>query len=48
MINKDITFDVKTAALCVGCFILGNVYGSYTSMKAARRNIMLIKGRIIK
>lgn len=46
--SDKITLDVKAVSIGVCCFLLGNLYGTLTTMKATKRNIMLIKGNIIK
>lgn len=45
---KNITFDVKSVYIFAGGFVLGNIYGTLTTMKAAKKGITLIKGYVIK
>ena len=45
---KNITLDTKSVSIFVGGFVLGNIYGTLTTMKAAKKGITLIKGYIIK
>lgn len=45
---KNITFDAKSISLFVGGFVLGNIYGTITTMKSTKKGVTLVKGYIIK